>query len=272
MPISRFLIRCFVALLLAAPAAPLAAEPSWRDFPGVSNTSFVEPNGHRAIQLSIDVPAEPQAAFDAFATAEGFRSWAVPVAQIDLRTGGIIESSYGPAARLGSRDNIRNEILAYVPGRLLVIRNVQAPRSFVHPELFQRTVTVIEFAPAGPGRARVTITNTGYGAGEGFDRLYRQFEWGDAFSLASLRRRFEQGPVDWSQGEPQAAAVAATERVEGRLQTGEVRGFGVLVEERARGRSCAPAWRAHRGRGRGRPRRRGNCRSHSRRNKRDRRS
>lgn len=213
---TRFIARLCGALALAALASSVSAQPSWRDFPGVSNTSFVEPNGDRAIQLSIEVPAEPQAAFDAFATAEGFRSWAVPVAQVDLRTGGIIESSYGAGARIGDRDNIRNEILAYVPGRLLVIRTVQAPRSFVDPELFQRTVTVIEFAPAGPGRARVTITNSGYGRGEGFDRLYRQFEWGDAFSLASLRRRFEQGPVDWSRGEPLAEAAAATERVEGR--------------------------------------------------------
>jgi hypothetical protein len=61
----------------------------------------------------------------------------------------------------------------------------------------------------------VTITNSGYGSGAGFDRLYRQFEWGDAYTLANLRRRFEQGPVDWSRGEPQAAA-AASEQVEGR--------------------------------------------------------
>jgi hypothetical protein len=84
--------------LLPLAAAPAAAEPSWRDFPGVSNSSFVEPNGDRAIQLSIEVPAEPQAAFDAFATAEGFRAWAVPVARIDLRTGGIIESSLNSEA------------------------------------------------------------------------------------------------------------------------------------------------------------------------------
>jgi uncharacterized protein YndB with AHSA1/START domain len=216
MALNRLIVRlcCLLALACAAPAA--SAEPSWRDFPGVSNSAFVEPNGDRAIQLSIEVAAEPQAAFDAFATTEGFRSWAVPVAQVDLRTGGMIEASYSAAARIGDRDNIRNEILAYIPGRLLVIRNVQTPRDFVDPELFQRTVTIIEFVAAGPGRTRVTLTNSGYGGGAGFDRLYRQFEWGDAYTLANLRRRFEQGPVDWSRREPQAGAAAATERVEGR--------------------------------------------------------
>ena len=205
---------CGLLVLLALPGFA-AAEPSWRDFPGVSNSSFIEPNGDRAIQLSIEVPADPDAVFNAFTTSEGFRSWAVPVARIDLRTGGMIESSYDAGASIGDRDNIRNEILAFIPDRLLVIRNVQAPRSFVDPELFQRTVTIIEFASAGANRTRVTLTNSGYGSGAGFDRLYRQFEWGDAYSLASLRRRFEQGPVDWSRRAPRAAATTATEHAEG---------------------------------------------------------
>lgn len=192
---SALAILAMVALGLARPAA---AEASWRDFPGVSNTAYVEANGDRAIQLSIDVPASPQAVFDAFATTEGFKSWAVPVAWIDLRIGGVIESNYNPKARLGDRDNIRNEIMAYLPGRLLVIRNVQAPRTFRDPELFARTVTILALTPLDGGATRVTLTNAGYGPGEGFDRLYKQFEWADAYSLAELRRRFVDGPKDWS--------------------------------------------------------------------------
>ncbi|MDQ0466558.1 uncharacterized protein YndB with AHSA1/START domain [Caulobacter ginsengisoli] len=186
------------AALALLGAGPAAAEGSWRDFAGVSNTAYVEPNGDRAIQLSIDVPAPPQAVFDAFATAEGFKSWAVPFAQIDLRVGGMIESSYNPAAKPGDRDNIKNQILAYLPGRLLVIRNVQAPTDFPDPELFAKTVTIIALAPLDDGATRVTITHAGYGPGEGFDRLYKMFEWGDAYSLTGLRQRFVSGPKDWS--------------------------------------------------------------------------
>lgn len=202
-----------LALSLAGPA--VAQQGSWRDFPGVSNTSYVEPNGDRAIQLSIDVPAPRQAVFDAFATTEGFKAWAVPVAQIDLRVGGMIESNYDAAAVIGGRDNIKNEITAYVPGRLLVVRNVQAPTSFINPELFQRTVTILEFAAIDAENTRVTLTNPGYGSGEGFARLYSMFEWADAYSLAGLRARFVEGPTDWSQNAAQAAAQAADETVAG---------------------------------------------------------
>lgn len=204
-----------IGLLCATAATAQGGAPSWRDFPGVTNSSFVEPGGDRALQLSIEVPAPPGEVFRAFATTDGFRSWAAPVARVDFRVGGSIEASYDPSVKLGSADTIRNQIVAYVPDRLLVIRNVQAPRNFVHPELFQRTVTVIELAPAAAGRTRVTLTNAGYGAGPDFDGLYRHFEWGDAYTLAGLRRRFERGPVDWSKAEPPASAAADDERFKG---------------------------------------------------------
>ncbi len=154
--------------------------------------------------------------FDAYATTEDLTSWAVPVANVDLRVGGMIESNYNAKARLGDRDNIRNEIVAYIPGRLLVLRNVQAPRSFVDPELFQRTATVVEFEEVAAGATRVTITHAGYGAGEGYDRLYNQFEWGDAYTLAELRARFVNGPVDWTKQEPKRRPPRRTSKVEGR--------------------------------------------------------
>src|SRR3954471_25044875 len=113
----RTIIAVAAAAALAGTAAASVATDgigSWRDFPGVANSSFVEPGGDRALQLSIDIPAPQQAVFDAFTTTDGFRSWAAPVAHVDLRVGGVIEASYDAHAKLGDRDNIRNQILAYV--------------------------------------------------------------------------------------------------------------------------------------------------------------
>lgn len=200
------------AVAMGSPAR--AGEHTWRDFPHVTNTAYVEPNGDRAIQLSIDVPAAAHAVFAAFSSSEGFSSWAVPVTKVDFRIGGSMESSYDAAAKIGDPNNIRNQILAYVPDRLLVIRNVQAPAGFPNPELFQRTVTIIEFTPLGDAQTRVTITNAGYGKDKGFDVLYRNFEWGDAYSLAELRSRFEKGPVDWQARAAKERAGAATKAVE----------------------------------------------------------
>jgi uncharacterized protein YndB with AHSA1/START domain len=210
--------RVFVLILAGALAgASVAATPfnhSWREFPQVSNSGFTEASGDRAMQLSIEVPASAHEVFQAFTTSEGFSSWAVPVAHVDFRIGGYIEASYDPAAKPGDPNNIRNRILAYVPDRVLVIKNEQAPKGFADPELFQRTSTVIEFAALSPTSTRVTLTNAGYGKGEGFDTLYQHFEWGNAYTLAELRSRFEKGPVDWQARAAQQKAQEASKKVQ----------------------------------------------------------
>lgn len=210
------------ALLLAAAltvtAAAAHAEPSWRDFKGVENTSYVEPSGDRAIQLSAVIPAPPAEVFRAFATTEGFKSWAVPVTQVDLKIGGMMESNYDPRAKIGDPGNIKNAIVAYVPDRLLVIRNIQAPPDFADPELFGRTVTIIEFQPAGERRTKVVVTNAGYGRGPRWDTLYGHFEWGDAYTLAQLKKRFETGPTDWAKAAERAASTSAAAQVEGKTR------------------------------------------------------
>jgi hypothetical protein len=205
-----------LACLCSFVSAPLlAAEPTWREFKDVSNTSFTEPSGDRSIQLSIDVSASTHAAFAAFATTEGFASWAVPIAKVELRIGGYIEASYDPNAKIGDPNNIKNQIVAYVPDRVLVIHNLQAPAGFADPELFQRTVTVIEFFALDPQHTRVTLTNAGYGTGDRFDTLYRHFEWGDAYTLQELKNRFEKGPVDWAAREAKHKSEEATRAVKG---------------------------------------------------------
>jgi uncharacterized protein YndB with AHSA1/START domain len=199
--------------LLSVGASLRAAEPSWRDFKDVANTSYAEPSGERSIQLSIDVPASAHDAFTAFTTSEGFASWAVPIAKVEFRVGGYIEASYDPNAKIGDPANIKNAIVAYVADRVLVIHNIQAPPDFADQELFQHTATIIEFTSIAPQRTRVTITNAGYGAGERFDTLYRHFEWGNAYTLQALKTRFEKGPVDWSAKKAQLQSQAAANTV-----------------------------------------------------------
>ncbi len=177
------------ALLALASAANAQQTHSWKDFPGVSNTSYVDAAGEKALQLSMDIPAPPRAVFEAFATTDGFKSWAVPMAKIDLRTGGEIESSYDPKAKPGDAGNIKNQIVTFIPDQLLVIRNIQAPENFAGKGEFQKTVTVIEFTPIATG-TRVRLTNTGYGDNAEAKTVYGHFEWGNAYSLAELKKKF----------------------------------------------------------------------------------
>lgn len=186
----RFLVLISIAAALGS-FRPLA-EPN-KDFPTVEDTSTAEPNGNRVIRLAIDVPAATNEIWQVLTTAEGWKSYAVAFAAVDMQIGGIIETSYKPDAKVGDPNNIKNEIVAYIPGRMLAIRCVQTPQDFAHKKEFFSTATIIEIAPQGPAKSRVTLTAVGYRPGEAYDTLFKHFRWGDAFTLDKLRARFETG-------------------------------------------------------------------------------
>ena len=194
----------FAALALAAVAGVASAA---EDAAAVRNESRTEPDGTRTLQQSIELPGVPvEQAWAAFTTAEGFRSWAAPVAAVDFRLGGFIEASYDPSRGIGSPGNIRNEIVAFVPLRMLAFRNRQTPPNppFDGPT-FQSLHTVVLLEPTGTA-TRVTIVQPGYRSGEPWDTVYRHFERGNGWSLEQLRKRFLQGPVEWPRPKPVPAA------------------------------------------------------------------
>jgi uncharacterized protein YndB with AHSA1/START domain len=189
--------RTNVVLGLVLLGVSLSARGAVAGFPDIVDSSFVEANGDRTLQLAVVVPASAKDAFAAFATTEGWKTWAVPFAVGDARVGAVMETAYRLDAKAGDRTNIKNEFIARLPGRLLVFRNVQAPPDFRHADLFAKVVSIVEFEPLGPASTRVVMSGVGYGAGPGYDELYRMFLGGNAWSLTKLKQRFETGPVDW---------------------------------------------------------------------------
>jgi uncharacterized protein YndB with AHSA1/START domain len=166
-----------------------------KDYPNIDDTSFTEPNGDRVIRLSVEAAAPSEDVWRALTTADGWKSFSVAFAVVDMKVGGIIETSYNPKAQPGDPDNIKNEIVAYVPGRILAIRCVQAPRNFVHKPEFFATSTLMELVPHGKDKTLVTLTAVGYRPGEAYDDLLKKFQWGDAYTLDKLRQRFEPHPA-----------------------------------------------------------------------------
>jgi len=61
-------------LSMLAVCAMLPAHAAMPGFPDVTDTSFVEANGDRTLQLRVDVPASARDAFAAFSTTDGSRS------------------------------------------------------------------------------------------------------------------------------------------------------------------------------------------------------
>ena len=176
--------------VLVAALSGLAAGPAAAQASQLEDTSSVEPNGHRIIQLSVEIPAPPSEVWAALTTAEGWRRLGVGFARVDFRTGGVIETAYSPDAAAGAPGNIHNQIVAYVPGRMLAIRNVQAPPGFPHATEFAQTATVMELDPVGDDRTRLTLTATGFAPGPAYDTLYGFFHEGNGQTLELLRDSF----------------------------------------------------------------------------------
>jgi len=149
----------------------------------------------RAIEKQIDVPASPDDVWEAWTTREGVRSFFAPDARIEPRVGGAFQIHFDPGASEGSRGADDMRFLALQPKRMLTF-DWNAPPSLPEARA-QRTFVIVRLTPLSERSTRVTLHHTGWGDGGEWDKAYAYFDraWGNV--LASLRRRFEQGPMDW---------------------------------------------------------------------------
>jgi uncharacterized protein YndB with AHSA1/START domain len=191
------MIRWFAGLMLT-----LAAAPGLAQSPAIAIASQREADGAHRLTHETIVEAPIAEVWTAISTAEGWTAWATPVAWAGEDT---IETSYTPTASPGDPSTIRQQILARLPGRILVFRTTKAPDGFPHFDTFSRVISFFELAPEGERRTRVRLTMTGYADTEAGRQLLGFFREGNRVSLDRLRRRFASGPLDW-------AREASTER------------------------------------------------------------
>jgi uncharacterized protein YndB with AHSA1/START domain len=176
-PALRRLLQAIVLTALAL-AAPVAA------------------SAERAIEKAVEVAALLDQVWDAWTTEPGIVSFMAPGARIELRPGGLFEVHFDPLAPAGERGADDMRILALQPKKMLSF-TWNAPPSL--PEARQqRTVVIVRFEPVGDKAVRVTLHHTGWGDGGQWEQAYAYFDraWGNV--LASLKKRFESGPVDWT--------------------------------------------------------------------------
>ncbi len=187
-------ISTLAVIAMTQAAAPPAADhpPQATVAPSpVRLTSYVAADGDRVLRNEVDIAAPPSAVWQAFTTTDGLRGFVAPVAAIDFRLGGIWEASYAPGAHLGDPGNILNQVISYLPGRMLSIRVTRTPPGFEHPEVARAVWTVIEIEDLGDGRSRVITSMCGWKRGPDWDAVYAFFERGNAVVSEHLRDYLE---------------------------------------------------------------------------------
>jgi uncharacterized protein YndB with AHSA1/START domain len=166
---------------IAAMLLGLATTSAW------AATKARAPDGTHLLSHEIVVDAPPAQVWAAISTAEGWKSWAAPVAWSTAPD--MIETSYAPAAVPGDPSTIRQQILLRLPERLMVFRTVKAPAGFPDFDTYAKVVSALELEPAGEGRTRVRLTGTGYADTEAGRRLLGFFERGNAATFDALKAR-----------------------------------------------------------------------------------
>ena len=150
----------------------------------------------RTIDKSVEVAATLDQAWDAWTTREGITSFFAPDAQIDARVGGAFHIHIDPGASPGSKGADDMRYMALQPKKMISF-DWNAPPSLPEARA-QRTFVVVRFEPLGDRLTRVTLHHTGWGEGGEWDKAYAYFDraWGNV--LGNLKKRFDSGPVDWS--------------------------------------------------------------------------
>ncbi|HVI99677.1 MAG TPA: SRPBCC domain-containing protein [Sphingomonas sp.] len=187
-----------VALLLLA-ASPAAAQQ-------VDVILTAETDGTRTLAHEVIIPAPLEEVWDAVATIEGWRTWAVPLAREVPGSPDRFETSYDSAAAPGAASTIEQKWIERAPPYRVTFKTARTPDGFPHADAYLRVMSSFLLTPAGATATRVRLTGSGYPAGPEGDALIAFFREGNRTSLEQLHRRFTAGPIDWTDRRSQAGA------------------------------------------------------------------
>ncbi len=152
----------------------------------------------RVVKAEVIVSANLDAAWEAWTTEAGVKTFFAPSCKVELRVGGAYEMYFNPSGAAGERGGEGNTILAIQPKRMLAF-TWNAPPNLPNVRQ-QRTSVVLRFNELAPGKTKITLIESGWGEGEEWDQAYAYFTraWQNVV-FARLQHRFAHGPLDWNQ-------------------------------------------------------------------------
>jgi len=159
----------------------------------VTSVAHAQPTGtpapEKILRIELTIPAPRAVVWQAFTTSEGLSTWLTPNASVDLRLGGEWIARF-PGGSTGG-----GTIVSFVPEQDLVLAAL-APDTYPTVRA-ERTTARFHFESRGDSTL-VSLTQTGWKTGKEWDQAYEHLTVGNAQLLATLHRRFLNGPIDWA--------------------------------------------------------------------------
>ena len=149
----------------------------------------------RAITEKVTVKADVAAVWKAWTTTEGIKTFFAPDANIDARVDGAFQIYMNPLAPAGEKGADDMKFLALQTNKMISFTWNAPP--FLPEARKQRTVVIVRFTERGTQLTDVTLTHIGWGEGGEWDKTYDYFAKAWPTVLKNLKKRFDDGPVDW---------------------------------------------------------------------------
>lgn len=188
-------------------ALGLAAGPATAQSPQSPSTApSASTNPERALSLKVVVPAPVGEVWKAWMSAEGLRTFFAPGAKVDPRTGGDYEIWFNPYAPAGMRGTDGMQLLAMQEPKMFTFTWIAPPTMPAMRK--QVTYVTVRLAPRGDKATELSLLHGGWGEGPEWDAYYASSEKTWQNTLSVLAKRFESGPVDWTEIEKRLRAIA----------------------------------------------------------------
>ncbi|MCA9278821.1 MAG: SRPBCC domain-containing protein [Phycisphaeraceae bacterium] len=153
------------------------ADHTAQGVPEITHAVHETDDGGLVVQETVTVHAPIERVWAAYTTSDGYASWAAVAADVDLRPGGTIRTTYREDGDLTGDGVNTLHIVNYVPMRLLTL---QADVSANWPEVLKRDAAnlynVILFDSLDPTTTRVASYGLGYTDSPELRRMMAFFE------------------------------------------------------------------------------------------------
>lgn len=164
---------------------------AWALFGLVASAAAAE----RAINEKISVKANIDDVWKAWTTNDGIRSFFAPDGRVEPRPGGEFQIYMNPLAEPGMKGADDMRVLAVQEKKLLSF-TWNAPPSLPEARK-QQTAVIVRFESRGDALTDVTLHHVGWGEGGEWDKAYDYFVKAWPGVLKNLKKRFDDGPIDW---------------------------------------------------------------------------
>ena len=162
----------------------------------MSPDRYPKETSDRILRKEVSAVAGLDAVWEAWTTSDGAKTFFSADNKIELRPGGPYEIYFNDQADYGQRGSEGCRILSYLPKKMLSFE-WNAPPDF-GPLRKQHTQIILQFQQIDSIRTKIILIQHGWGVGEDWDRLYDYFDRAWSYVLDNLKKRFDEGPLNWS--------------------------------------------------------------------------